>query len=77
MTPEELAEFAKNKSEFLSLLWKNISYLPDSIFELTYLKCIYAWQNKISSLPESIEKLIDLAILSLTYNQLTILALIR
>jgi leucine-rich repeat protein SHOC2 len=70
MTPEELEEFAKTKDKKLSLSWKNISYLPDSIFKLTYLKYIYAWENKLSSLPESIGKLINLNILSLTYNRL-------
>jgi hypothetical protein len=37
MTPEELEMFAKSRDENLSLSWKNINCLPESIFELTYL----------------------------------------
>jgi hypothetical protein len=47
MTPEELQKFAKTGDEHLSISWKNISYLPEFIFEITHLKYIYAWQNKI------------------------------
>lgn len=75
-TPEEIALFlirqnAQNREENLTLadLW--LTALPDELWELTHLKELNLYRNKLVSLPTKIGKLHNLTQLDISYNQLT------
>ena len=75
MTEEELEEVIEkarvDRAKRLDLCYKEITYLPESIGNLSDLSDLCLPYNKITKLPESIGNLSNLSKLTLVDNQLT------
>ncbi len=75
MTNEELLkvieEAKAKKTRRFSLLEKQLSTLPDELFQLTKLESLSLRENRLTSLPSEICQLTRLRYLDLNWNQLT------
>jgi len=64
-------DYSINDTTILGLLDKNLTEIPDSVFELVNLIWLNLSCNKLTQIPIEINKLVNLNVLYLGYNELT------